>query len=176
VAVALLSVLLLSSCGDGDGDGGNGGTGAGSPTAGSDDDGGGGGGNGGGIAGPCDLTEPSVVAEVFGGTVAAEKPGVVRSCEYAVQGGAAEMVMVYYYGTADQWSGIRGGYEDNRGPLADVAGVGDEAFHPADAGPLEIVVRAGEVSFAVGLGLGDATGDAAAKVKELATRIAGSVS
>lgn len=121
------------------------------------------------------LTEPSVVADVFGGTVPGEAPGAVRSCEYEVTGGAAETVVVYYYGTHNEWDGIRSGYEDNRGPLTDVSGVGDEAFYPGDAKAEELVVLAGDVAFAVGLGIGDRSADAADKVRELAERIAGDV-
>jgi hypothetical protein len=132
-----------------------------------------GGGGGGGVSGPCDLTEPAVVAEVFGGTVSGEMPEMARNCRYDVVGGVVDVVHVYYYGPASQWSGIRGGYVDNRGPLTDVAGVGDEAFHPGDVGAEEIVVRSGDVVFAVGLVIGETYGDdARAKVRELAIRIA----
>jgi hypothetical protein len=112
---------------------------------------------------------------VFGGSVGAETPGIARDCEYKVSGGSAETVYVYYYGVAGEWAGIKGGYESNRGPLTAANGVGDEAFHPGDVGAEEIVVRSGGVVFAVGLGIGKRSGDAAAKVKELAVKIAGAV-
>jgi hypothetical protein len=89
-----------------------------------------------------------------------------------VQGPNATTVAVYYYGDRAIWSGMKSGYADNRGPLTDVAGVGDEAFHPGDVGPLELVVLAGDVAFAVGIVDGTGT---AAQVKDLASRIATSL-
>jgi hypothetical protein len=167
--MVLAGILLLAACGSGD-DPPAQGTGA---TPGPSTASGGASGGGGGVAGPCDLTEPAEVAEVFGGTVGAEEPGVARNCNYAVQGSNATTVAVYYYGDRAIWSGMKGGYAANRGPLTDVAGVGDEAFHPGDVGALELVVLAGDVAFAVGIVDGDGT---AAQVKELATRIAASQS
>jgi hypothetical protein len=124
----------------------------------------------GGISSACDLTEPEVVVDVFGGTATAE-PGIARNCIYTLQGGSVRQVAVYYYGTSSEWDGIRAGYEENRGPLTDVSGVGDEAFYPGDVGEYEIVVLSGDVAFAVGL-MELAEPDDAVKVKELATRIA----
>ncbi len=126
---------------------------------------------GGGISSACDLTEPAAVADVFGGTATAE-PGIARNCIYTLQGGSVKQVMVYYYGKASEWDGIRAGYEENRGPLTNVPGVGDEAFYPGDVGAYEIVVLSGDVVFAVGLGLELAEPEAVVNVKELATRIA----
>jgi hypothetical protein len=127
---------------------------------------------GGTVAGACDLTEPEVVASVFGGT-GGEEPGIARNCSYALQGGTVDQVEVYYFGTGSDWDGIRQGYADNRGPLTDVAGVGSEAFHPGDVGELELVVLAGDAVFAVGLGIGlAAPDDAGDRVQELAQLIA----
>jgi hypothetical protein len=127
------------------------------------------------ISEPCDLTDPETVAAVFGGRIDAEQPGNARNCTYAVTGGSVDGVEVYYYGTASEWDGIRAGYEANRGPLTDVPAVGDLAYHPGDVGASELVVRSGEVVFAVGLS-GALSDDAAApKVKQLAVRVAESV-
>jgi len=124
------------------------------------------------VAGACDLTEPEVVASVFGGT-GGEEPGIARNCSYALQGGTVDQVEVYYFGTGPDWDGVRESYADNRGPLTDVAGVGSEAFHPGDVGELELVVLAGDVVFAVGLGIGlAAPDDVGDRVQELARRIA----
>jgi hypothetical protein len=162
-AVMLAGILLLAACGASE-DPPTQGTGATpGPSTVSD------GAAGGGVGGACDLTEPAEVAEVFGGTVGSEEPGIARNCTYAVQGPNGTTVAVYYYGDRAIWSGMKSGYADNRGPLTDVAGVGDEAFHPNDAGPLELVVLAGDVAFAVGIVDGKGT---AAQVKELAKRIA----
>lgn len=129
--------------------------------------------SGGGVSDACDLTEPDVVASVFGGTGGAEEPGIARNCSYALQGGTVDQVEVYYFGPGSQWDGVRQGYDDNRGPLTDVAGLGSEAFQPGDIGELELVVLAGDVIFAVGLGIGlSAPDDAGDRLQELAQRIA----
>lgn len=125
----------------------------------------------------CDLTTPEIVAEVFGGTVGKEEAGPARNCDYEIHGGAAGAISVYYYGTAAEWEGIREGYAENRGPLTDVADVGEEAFNP-DVGDIELVVRSGNVVFALTIGgaSSDYTPEAPAKLKELARRIAADVS
>jgi hypothetical protein len=101
---------------------------------------------------PCDVTEPAVVQKAFGGTVADEKPGPARDCEYAITGGAADTVHVFYYGTAAEFDGIKSGYAANRGTLSDIAGVGDHAFSPGDVGANEIVALKGDTVFAVSVG------------------------
>jgi hypothetical protein len=125
-----------------------------------------------GISSACDVTEPAVVADIFGGT-ATEGPGDDTACTYTLQGGPVRQVVVFYYGKASDWDAIRDGYERNRGPLTNVPGVGDKAFYPGDVGEIEIVVLSGDVIFAVGL-LEPAQPKAAAavNVKKLATRIA----
>jgi hypothetical protein len=130
-----------------------------------------------GVVQACDLTTPEIVAEIFGGTVGEEKAGPARNCNYEIHRGAAGGVSVYYYGTASEWDGIREGYAENRGPLTDVSDVGDEAFNP-DVGDAELVVRSGNVVFAVTIGgaVSDYTPEAPAKLKELAQRIAADVS
>jgi hypothetical protein len=118
------------------------------------------------------VTEPAVVADIFGGT-ATEEPGDARNCTYTLQGGSVRQMIVYYYGKASEWDAIRGGYERNRGPLTNVPGVGNKAFYPGDVGEIEIVVLSGDVVFAVGLSaFAKPKGDAAVNVKKLATRIA----
>jgi hypothetical protein len=64
------------------------------------------------------------------------------------------------------------GYEDNRGGVTAVD-VGDEAYQPNDVGPYEIVVRSGDIIFAVAVqeGLGDP--DIEAAILGLAGAIAG---
>jgi hypothetical protein len=125
------------------------------------------------VAGACDLTEPDLVASVFGGTGGGEEPGVARNCSYPLQGGTVDQIEIYYFGTASEWDGVKQGYSDNRGPLTDVTGVGTEAFYPGDVGELEIVVRAGDVIFAVGLGLGlTAPDEVGGRIRELAEQIA----
>ena len=126
---------------------------------------------GGAISDACDVTEPAVVTGVFGGT-ATEEPGIARNCIYNIQGGSVQQVNVYYYGTAAEWDGIRAGYEENRGPLKEVLGVGDKAFNPGDVGQSEIVVLSGDTAFAVGLGLGTPSFEATNSLRELARRIA----
>jgi hypothetical protein len=84
------------------------------------------------------------VAEVMGGTVDGETAGTAGSCDYEIQGGAAGGFPCSTYGPASEWDGIRGGYEENRGPLTDVSDVGDEAFNP-EVGETELVVLAGEL-------------------------------
>ncbi|MCI0544156.1 MAG: DUF3558 domain-containing protein [Actinobacteria bacterium] len=99
---------------------------------------------------PCSLATPEMVAAAFGGTVAPGQPGIARNCTYQITGGIDDSVDVYHYGTADSWDGVRQGFEDNRGGTTDVPGLGDEAFHPNDMGPMELVVSAGGVIFSVG--------------------------
>jgi len=161
--VLLAAALVLSACGGGDGGGASdsadpsssdtGGT----PTM---------------TVSPCDLTTSETVAEVFGGTVAEGVEGQARNCEYTVEGGAAMLVEVYYFGTADEWDGIRDGYESNRGPLTPVD-LGDEAFYPSDLMQNEYVVLAGDTVFAVNVA--DFTTTIFPEVAELATIIADEV-
>ena len=120
---------------------------------------------------PCDITEPDVVADVFGGTVEGETLGTSRNCSYAVKDGAAADVEVYYFGTADQWKTIRANYAVNRGPITDLSGVGEAAFSPGDFKKNEVVVRQGGLVFAVGLG-GVPTATTVPEVEALAKRIA----
>jgi hypothetical protein len=165
---AFATVLVMSACADGSPAGPatqpSGVTGSAPPRGGGAD-----------IDEACDLTEPKVVAEVFGGTVAAEEPGPVSSfsCGYLVEGGAAEIVSVIYYGGANKWDYVKTGVEKNRKGITPVPGVGDEAFNPNDYGALELTVVAGDVVFTVGATNVDGRAGHAAggKVTELAKRI-----
>jgi hypothetical protein len=123
-----------------------------------------------GVSEACDLTEPDVVAEIFGASVDGEEPGTSRNCDYLA---GSAVVSTFYYGTGDEYDGIKGGYEDNRGPLTDVPGIGDDAFNPGDVGASEIVVHAGDVVFAVTTT--DRTEEGRSALLEMATRIAGDV-
>jgi hypothetical protein len=108
------------------------------------------GGPSGGDDDPCGLATPEMVAAAFGGTADEGVPGVARNCTFTITGGIDENVNVYHYGSADNWDGVRQGFEDNRGGTTDVPGLGDDAFYPNDQGPLELVARAGDVVFSVG--------------------------
>jgi hypothetical protein len=68
---------------------------------------------------------------------------------------------------------VKTGYEENRGGVTDVPGVGDEAYQPNDAGPYEIVVRAGDVIFAVAVQTGSGGPEVEAALLDLAGAIAG---
>jgi hypothetical protein len=116
----------------------------------------------------CDVTDPTVVQAVFGGTVADEEPGAARSCVYRVEGGAAAEVNVFYYGTAAEHEGIKGGYESNRGGVTPVEGIGEDAYSPVDFAENEIVVLAGDTVFAVSV----FSAEPVPEVKELAAAIA----
>jgi hypothetical protein len=120
---------------------------------------------------PCSVTTTATITKAFGGTVAEGTPGHARNCEYAVSGGAASTVEIFAYGTAAEFDGIRSGYETNRGPLEEIAAIGEHAFSPGDVGQNEVVVQAGGIVFAVGINAVSA-GDVAPEVKELAGLIA----
>ncbi|MGH3650535.1 MAG: hypothetical protein ACRDU9_07465 [Acidimicrobiia bacterium] len=77
--------------------------------------------------------------------------GQASNCEFGVDGGVTDVVHVYYYGTDEGWDGTRQGFEDNRGGVTDISGIGDEAFHPNDTGPGALIVRAGGHIFSVGV-------------------------
>ena len=120
---------------------------------------------------PCDVTTPTVVADVMGGRVADGVPGTTRNCSYAITGGAVSDVEVYLYGQAKDWEQIKANYARNRGPVTPVLGVGTSAFNPGDFQKNEIVVVGGDTVFAVGLG-GVPTAETVPQVQELAARIA----
>jgi len=137
--------------------------------------GGGDGASGGDIGSPCDLVDASEVESVFGPTVSDGVEGEARNCSFGHDPGPVTSIDVYYFGGADGWDGTRSGFEDNRGGTTDLAGIGDEAFHPNDTGPQELVVRAGGEIFAITVFTSlfeDPDPAVAVAVAELATLIA----
>lgn len=124
-AALLISAVLVAACG------------------GSED------GSGGTVESPCDLADASLVQAHFGGTVTEGVEGSARNCSFEIEGGEAISVDVFYYGSASGWEGTKSGYEENRGGVTDVDGLGDGAYFPNDTGPRELVVQAGDEIFAV---------------------------
>jgi len=122
---------------------------------------------------PCALVTPEIVAAVFGGASASGEPGIARNCPFILVDGLAPSVEVFHYGPSSQWDGVKSGYEENRGGVTEVPGIGEEAFHPNDVGPYEIVVRSGDVIFAVAVQSGPGGPDVEAVILELAGAIAG---
>jgi hypothetical protein len=122
---------------------------------------------------PCALVTPEVVASAFGAASASGAPGVARNCSFTIVDGVAPSVEVFHYGSASQWDGVKSGYEDNRGGVTDVPGIGEEAYQPNDVGPYEIVVRSGDVIFAVAVQSGPGDPEVEAALLELAGAIAG---
>jgi hypothetical protein len=122
---------------------------------------------------PCALVTPETVAEVFGGESATGAPGTARNCTFTIEGGVSPGANVFHYGSADQWDGVKSGYEENRGGVTDVSGVGVEAYQPNDVGPYELVVRTDDVIFAVAVLTGTGSPEIEAAIVELAKAIAG---
>jgi hypothetical protein len=123
---------------------------------------------------PCALVTPEEVAAVFAAGSASGEAGMARNCSFTLVDGLAPSVEVFHYGSSSGWDGIRSGYEDNRGGITDVAGVGEEAYHPNDVGAYEIVVRSDDVVFAVAVQSGPGGAEVEAAILELAGVIAGS--
>ena len=113
------------------------------------------------------------MASAFAASSASGEAGIARNCSFTIVDGVASSVEVFHYGSSSQWDGVKSGYEDNRGGVADVAGIGDEAYHPNDVGPYEIVVRSGEVIFAVAVQSGTGGPEVEAAILDLAGVIAG---
>lgn len=124
LVAALSLVLLVSACGGEPGGGGN-------------------------VSSPCDLADAAMVQSVFGGTVADGSEGSARNCSFSIEGGPVSSVDIFWFGSASGWDGTRDGYVGNRGGVTDVSGIGDEAFHPNDSGPIELVAHAGGEIFAI---------------------------
>jgi len=133
-ALLALAAVPVAACGGGSDDDGVGGDDA------ADD---------GGEVQPCDLADAEMVASVFDGTVAPGEPGSARNCSFEVSGGEVQSVDVYYYGPADDWDGVRSGFDQNRGGTTDVSGIGEAAFFPNDRGARELVVRTDELIFSI---------------------------
>jgi hypothetical protein len=130
--------------------------------------------SGGSISSPCDLADAELVESVFGGTVAEGVEGQARNCDFEVQGGPVFSVAVFYYGSADDWDSTRQGFEDNRGGVTDVEGIGDEAFFPGDFGARELVVQSDGETFSVTVftGFDDPTPEVINGVADLSKAIA----
>jgi len=122
---------------------------------------------------PCALVTPEEVAAVFAAASASGEAGVARNCSFTLVDGLAPSVEVFHYGSSSGWDGIKGGYEDNRGGVTDVAGIGEGAYHPNDVGPYEIVVQSGDVVFAVAVQSGSGGPEVETAILELAGVIAG---
>lgn len=150
VLVSFFFVLAVAACGGGDEEGG------------------------GSVSSPCDLADAAMVQSVFGGTVSEGEEGVARNCTFEIEGGPVVSVDVFWFGPASGWDGTRDGYVDNRDGVTDVSGIGDEAFHPNDSGPIEIVAHAGGEIFAITLfnAFLEPEPEAPAQVSELAQAIA----
>jgi hypothetical protein len=122
---------------------------------------------------PCALVTPEEVASAFAASSATGEAGIARNCSFTIVDGVASSVEVFHYGSSSQWDGVKSGYEDNRGGVTDVAGIGDEAYQPNDVGPYEIVVRSGDVIFAVAVQTGTGGPEVEAAILDLAGVIAG---
>jgi hypothetical protein len=135
---------------------------------------GGGEGGGGEISSPCDLADAEMVRSVFGGTVAEGVEGEARNCDFVIEGAPVFGVDVFYYGSADGWDSTRQGFEDNRGGVTDVEGIGDAAFFPGDTGASELVVQSGGQIFSVTvfIGFDEPSVEVINGVAELSTAIA----
>lgn len=121
---------------------------------------------------PCALVTAEVVASIFGASSATGEPGMARNCHFTIEGGVSNSVEVFHYGSSDQWDGVKTGYEDNRSGVTEVSGMGDEAYQPNDVGPYEIVVRSGDIIFAVAVQEGLGGPEVEAAILELVQTIA----
>jgi hypothetical protein len=121
---------------------------------------------------PCSLVTAEVVAAAFGASSASLEPG--GGCSFTIVDGVAPGVGVLDYGSSSQWDGVKSGFEENRGGVTEVPGIGDEAFYPNDVGPsYELVVRSGDVIFEVLVLTGSGGPEVEAAIQELARTIAG---
>jgi hypothetical protein len=109
----------------------------------------GGDGEGGTVSSACDLADVEMVQSVFPGTFAEGVEGQARNCDFALEDGPVFSVSVFHYGSADGWESTRGGFEENRGGVTDVEGIGEAAYFPNDQGARELVVQAGGEIFSV---------------------------
>jgi hypothetical protein len=121
----------------------------------------------------CALVPAGTVAAVFGGASASGEPGIARNCTFTIEGGLVPTVEVFHFGSSADWEGVKAGYEENRGGVTAVDGVGEEAYQPNDVGPYEIVVKSGDIIFAVAVQTGGGGPEVEAAILELAGEIAG---
>jgi hypothetical protein len=121
----------------------------------------------------CALVPAGTVAAAFDATSASGEPGIARNCTFTLVDGLVPTVEVFHYGSSTDWDGVKAGFEENRGGVTEVTGVGDEAFQPNDVGPYEIVVRYLDIIYSVAVQMGSGGPEVEAAILELATAIAG---
>ncbi len=121
----------------------------------------------------CALVPPGTVATAFDATSASGEPGMSRNCTFTLVDGLVPTVEVFHYGPSTDWDGVKAGFEENRGGVTEVPGVGDEAFQPNDVGPYEIVVKYLDIIYSVAVQTGGGGPEVEAAILELATSIAG---
>ncbi len=121
----------------------------------------------------CALVPAGTVAAAFDATSASGEPGNARNCTFTLIDGLVPTVEVFHYGSSTDWDGVKAGFEENRGGVTEVPGVGDEAFQPNDVGPYEIVVRYLDIIYSVAVQSGGGGPEVEAAILELATAIAG---
>jgi hypothetical protein len=121
----------------------------------------------------CALVPPDIVAAAFDATSASGEPGIARNCTFTLVDGLVPTVEVFHYGSSTDWDGVKAGFEENRGGVTEVPGVGDEAFQPNDVGPYEIVVKYLDIIYSVAVQTGSGGPEVEAAILELATAIAG---
>jgi hypothetical protein len=122
---------------------------------------------------PCVLVPAGTVAAIFVAASASGEPGIARNCTFTLVDGLVPTVEVFHYGSSTDWDGVKAGFEENRGGVTEVPGVGDEAFQPNDVGPYEIVVRYLDIIYSVAVQTGGGGPEVEAAILELATTIAG---
>ena len=91
------------------------------------------------------------------------------NCTFTLVDGLVPTVEVFHYGSSAYWEGVKAGFEENRGGVTEVPGVGEEAFQPNDAGPYEIVVRYLDIIYSVAVFSGGGP-EVEAAILELAER------
>ncbi len=121
----------------------------------------------------CALVPPDIVAAAFDATSASGEPGTARNCTFTLVDGLVPTVEVFHYGSSTDWDGVKAGFDQNRGGVTEVPGVGDEAFQPNDVGPYEIVVKYLDIIYSVAVQSGGGGPEVEAAILELATSIAG---
>ena len=109
------------------------------------------------------------VAAAFDATSASGEPGVARKCTFTLVDGLVPTVEVFHYGSSTDWDGVKAGFEENRGGVTEVPGVGEEAFQPNDVGPYEIVVKYLDIIYSVAVQSGGEGPEVEAAILELAT-------
>jgi hypothetical protein len=105
-------------------------------------------------------------------TSASAAPGIARKCTFTLVDGLVPTVEVFHYGSSTNWDEVRAGFEENRGGVTQVPGVGEDAFQPNDAAPYEIVVRYLDIIYSVAVFSGGGP-EVEAAILELASAIAG---